>query len=97
MRKKQACLISTILDERYYGKTGNLVFIIFLFFTIFVSDIKNGLVSFHVSRVSDDIKAAALFIIGAANGSIDNSVSEAIKRLGQISLTKNIALPEKNN
>ena len=31
------------------------------------------------------------------NPSIDNSVSEAIKRSGKISLTKNIALPEHNN
>ena len=30
------------------------------------------------------------------NPSIDNSVSEAIKRSGKISLTKNIALPEHN-
>ena len=27
-----------------------------------------------------DIKAAAIFFIGATNGSIDNSVSEAIKK-----------------
>ena len=30
------------------------------------------------------------------NSTIDNSVSDTIKRSGQISLTKNIALPEQN-
>ena len=51
----------------------------------------------HVSRVSYDIKAAAIFFIGAANSSVVNSVSEAIRKSDRISLTKNFALTKKKN
>ena len=37
-----------------------------------------------------------LIVLGSINSSIDNSVSDAIKRSRHISLTKNIAFPERN-
>ena len=37
-----------------------------------------------------------LIVIGRVNSTIDNSVSDVIKRSGHISLTKSIALPETN-
>ena len=42
------------------------------------------------------LKLLLYFFICEPNSSIDNSVSEVIKKSDQISLTKNIAFPEKN-
>ena len=39
---------------------------------------------------------SVIFILGLVNTTINNSVSDAIKRSGQITLTKNIVLPEQN-
>ena len=40
--------------------------------------------------------AVIWIILGPQNSTVNNSVSHAIKRSGQISLTKNIVLPEEN-
>ena len=76
------------LDERYYGKTGNLIFIL--------SEILKMIWVLYKFLAFLMILGSAIFFIRAANGFIYNSVSEAIKRSGRISLIKTIALPKNN-
>ena len=75
------------LYEKYYG-VCNFVF----FFNFLISKFCAAL--FLVS--DNKFKVVMLPVIGPVNSSNDNSISDAIKRSGDISLTKNIALPERN-
>lgn len=76
------------LYGKYYGADNIGVFLF--------SDVKIMPV-FFVWSVSDcKFKNVILIVIGLVNSSIDNSVSDTIKRSGKISVTKNIALPERN-
>ena len=71
------------LSEKYYG-TVNFVFFIFLFLCL-------------LSTIFCLISVLLFYnFLGPVNPSIDNSVSDAIKKSGKISLTINVALPEQN-
>ena len=60
------------------------------------SGIKILPVFFVWSVSSRKFQDVILIVLGSINSSIDNSVSDAIKRSRHISLTKNIAFPEQN-
>ena len=69
-----------------------MVYVILFFFNFLISKFCAAL--FLVS--DNKFKVVMLPVIGPVNSSNDNSISDAIKRSGDISLTKNIALPERN-
>lgn len=70
-----------------------MVYVILVFFIFWYQNF----VQLCLFLVSDNkFKVVMLTVIGPVNSSNDNSISDAIKRSGDISLTKNIALPERN-
>lgn len=89
-KKKQACSIDII--KGFIKKI--MCFFVFCFVWLFV-------VCIALSGISTDfaLDCVILITLGPVNTTtttINSSVSDAIKKSGQISLTKNIVLPEQN-